>query len=97
MKWEINYNLFSLPAAICHLLYMLEFKHTLDGTKKFGIPRKPVLCWVWMHAAPCLGQYFFCEISKEEALKFIRDVLVLEQADLYMREWGRGPPGSLRL
>ena len=101
VKCEIfgNHNLFFLSwsATICDLLYMLESKHRLDRTKQFGITREPVFCWVWMHAAPCHGQYFVCEIGKEEALKFIRGVLFREQADLYVREWEREPPGSMRL
>ena len=50
-----------------------------------------------MHAAPCHGQYFVCEIGKEEALKFVWGVLFREQADVYMIEWEREPPESMRL
>ena len=60
LKCEIfgNDNLFFLSwsAAICDLLYVLESNHRLDRTKKFGITREPVFCWVWMHATPCHGR-----------------------------------------
>ena len=39
-----------------------------------------------MHAAPCHGQYFVCEIGKEETLKFILKGCAVPRASRFVYE-----------
>ena len=44
------------------LFFIPDSKHRLDRTKKFGILRKPDLCWIWMHA---MAKILFAKLVKK--------------------------------